>query len=64
MKKVRDWLKGKKSYILAAIGVLTGVAELVGIDVVPEVTQDNALQYIWASLGFASLRAGVTKSGG
>ncbi len=56
---VRIWLQGKKTYILGAIAVLTGIAELVGIDVVPDVDASNALNYIWAGLGMATLRAGI-----
>jgi hypothetical protein len=59
MQAIREWFQGKKTYVLALIAVLTGVAELFGVDVVPEVTQDNAISYIWAALGMSTLRAGL-----
>lgn len=61
MSKIIDWLKGKKTYIIAvmvlAIAVLEGIA---GIDI-PGAEVLNPLPYILAALGLGALRAGVEK---
>ena len=50
------WLRGKKSYLTAAAGVITGVVLIVEGQVIPGV------QTILGALGLATLRAGVKKA--
>jgi len=61
MAKVIDWLKGKKTYIVAGMVVVIAVLEaVVGIDI-PGAEVVNPLPYILAALGLSALRAGVEK---
>jgi hypothetical protein len=61
MQSVLLWLQGKKTYIVAAIALLFNIGVSMGWWV-----QDDkvwqAIDGIFAALGLASLRAGVTKS--
>jgi hypothetical protein len=51
-----EWLKGKKTYITAVLGMLaTGIAYLNG-----EVGGAVAIAAIWTALQTAFLRAGIT----
>lgn len=61
MASILELLSGKKVYILAAVGVVIGLLEMAGIDVVPNVDQTNALTYIWAALMAAAGRSAVAK---
>lgn len=57
-------MSGLKTYAMAALAVLIASAALAGFDTSQfGVTQDNALDTIWAALSLAFLRHGVTKSG-
>jgi len=58
MENLLNWLKGKKSYIIALAMVVLGFLQGTDILIVPE--------WVWgilAALGLATLRAGVTKIG-
>ncbi len=60
MTKIREWLKGKKTYILAGIaiaGIVVGWAsgDIAGV---------QALWGIAEALGFGFVRAGVAKTFG
>ena len=50
-----NWLKGKKTYIVMGLGVLTGVVLIVCGDV------PQGIQTILGALGLGALRAGVSK---
>ena len=52
-----QWLRGKKTYLTAAAGVITGVVLIVEGQVVAGV------QTILGALGVGALRAGVAKTG-
>lgn len=54
-----NFLSGYKTYIIGGIMALTGAVELIGWDVVPNVDQSTAWQYIMNGLAFMSLRAAV-----
>ena len=56
------FLSGKKSYITGGIMILIGVAEFVGIDIIPSVTQSDALQYILAGFALISVKSAIAKS--
>lgn len=45
-----SFLNGYKTYIAGAVGVAIGVAELIGIDVVPNVDQESALNAIYVGV--------------
>ena len=55
---MRDFIAGKKTYILAALALLIAIAELFGLDVVPNIDQANAFDAIWTALAAATIRAG------
>ncbi len=55
MEKLIEWLKGKKTYIIAIIGAIAGVLQAFGI-VIPEF-----VYAILAALGIATVRAAITK---
>ena len=52
-----EWLKGKKTYFIAIIAGVLAVLQSLGYNVPPEVYA------VLGSLGLATLRAGVEKSG-
>jgi hypothetical protein len=56
-------MTGWKTYALTALALAVAVAEMAGIDVVPNIDQANALNAIWAALTAAAVRHGVSKSG-
>ena len=51
-----DWLKGKKTYIVALVTGLLAAAESLGYPIPP------AVYAVLAALGFTALRAGVSKA--
>ena len=55
-----DWLSGKKTYIVAIIGVI--MTGLLGTGTISQ-DQYNMIMGLLGALGLATLRAGVTKSG-
>ena len=57
------FLDGYKSYIIGVIMILTGGAELVGIDVIPGVEQTSAFAYIMAGFAMFAVKSAITKSG-
>ncbi len=59
MTAIIEWLKGKKSYIVCVLGILTAiVAYLNGA-----ITMTQAIEAIWTAIAGITIRAGVTKSG-
>ena len=55
MKKVLEYLKGKKSYILGIVVAVLGVLESQGVFSIPD--------YLWpilAAVGLGTLRAGIS----
>jgi len=59
MTKFREWLKGKKSYLLGLAGVLTVAAAWAS----GELNLTEALAGLWAALQTIFLRAGIAKAG-
>ena len=59
MSRIREWLKGKKTYLLAAVGILGAVMAWSDgqIDLVA------LLGSIWAAGQTMFIRAGVAKNG-
>ncbi len=55
MAKLMEWLKGKKTYIVAIIGGILGILQGCGVPV-PEY-----VYAILAAFGIAAVRAAVTK---
>ncbi len=57
-----NWLKGKKTYIVAALMALASLVHLLAGDmsIAQFVTSDHVITLLEAT-GFASLRAGVSK---
>ena len=58
MWKLAGALKGKKTYVVAAMGVLTAVAGLLTGDISPQ----QAIQLGWEATMGATLRAGIAKA--
>lgn len=58
MSKIKDFLNGKKTYILAALGIGAAVMGWAG----EELTMIQLLQAVGAALGLSFLRMGVKKS--
>jgi hypothetical protein len=55
--KIRDWLKGKKTYIVCAVGILTvAVAWAEG-----NVTDGEAVEAVFKAIFGITIRAGVSK---
>ena len=54
-----DFLKGKKTYVIMAIGVLTAV----GAYLTGDLTLIQAIQAVLGALGLGALRGGVSKIG-
>jgi hypothetical protein len=51
-------MKGYKTYLLGAIAVSIGVAEFLGMDVVPNIDQSTALNAIWIAIAAMTIRQG------
>lgn len=58
------FIDGYKSKIGGAIMILIGIAELVGIDVIGDVTQATALSYIMGGWALISVKSAIDKIGG
>ncbi len=56
------FLDGKKSYIVGVLMIAIGVVELVGIDVVADVTQGSAINYILAGFSMISIKSAISKT--
>lgn len=56
------FIDGYKSYVIGAIAVLTGIAELIGIDVVGEVTQATAFSHIMAGFAMFAVKSAIAKT--
>lgn len=54
-----DFLKGRKTYLVAIIAIVLNTAVYMNWITVDQLTQIN---YVLAALGLAALRAGVNKS--
>lgn len=60
MKKVFDFLKGKKSYLIAVLGATFGVLLVFKVIILtPE--QLTAISFLWLAVFGSALRAGVSK---
>lgn len=57
--KIRDFLAGRKTYILAVVGALTAVAAWS----TGEIDGEKLVVALYAAATAASMRAGVAKSG-
>lgn len=58
-----DWIStGNGTYIVSVVGLIVGVLEMVGVDVVPGVDKANAMQTIQVSLSAIFIRAGLKKA--
>ena len=55
MSKMRDWLKGKKTYIAAAIGILGAMIAWSE----SEVDTVGLLAAVWAAIQAITIRAGI-----
>lgn len=63
MKELIEFLRGKKTYIVALLVLIIVICEKVlGIDI-PGAEVANPFDYILAALGISALRAGVAKTG-
>ncbi len=59
-----DWLKGKKTYIIASLMVLTSIVKLaVGDMTFAEFFSGNDVNTLLEGLGIGTLRAGISKAG-
>lgn len=59
MTKLWNWLSGKKTYALVAVGVVyTAIQWYYG-----DITRDIALEQIWQALVFGTVRHGVSVFG-
>ena len=56
-----SFINGKKSYILGIITVLIGVAEMLGVDVIPSVTQFDAFNYILGGFAIITAKSAIAK---
>lgn len=60
--KLRDCLKGRKTYIIAGLLVLASLVEVITGDMtVLQLLEDQNLLVLLNGLGLAALRAGVSK---
>lgn len=57
---VVDWLKGKKTYIVAVVTVLFAIIGMTGYGPIDGLTVQ--IQTLLAGLGLATLRAGIDNS--
>ncbi len=62
MKKILEWLKGKKSYITAVLFGVFNLGVSVGWWPVDSATW-TAINAFFATIGWGFMRAGVAKSG-
>lgn len=58
-----NFLNGYKSYILGGITILIGLAELLGVDIVPSVDQASAFNYIMVGFGIVAGKSALAKAG-
>ena len=58
MNKIREWLKGKKTYVTAAIGLLGAVVAWADGDI----NGTALLAAVWAAAQACFLRAGMDKA--
>ena len=58
MQNFKTMLRGKKTYVVALILVLVGVAQWAGIDI-PGIGEIEPLELILNGLGLSALRAGI-----
>lgn len=58
-----SFIDGYKSYITGGVMIIIGVVELIGIDVIPTVTQADAFNYILAGFSLISVKSAIAKSG-
>jgi len=64
MTTVRQWLDGKKTYIVSALLVLVSLVRLVDGDItLAEFFNNEDFLVLLNGLGLSSLRAGVSKMG-
>lgn len=63
LSTIREDLQGKKTYIAAGLLIVVCLAELFGVDVVPGITQDNALATAWEAVIGMTIRAGIATTG-
>ena len=56
-------MNGWKTYAFSGLAIVISLAELAGIDVVPNIDQSTALNALWAACVAAAMRHGITKSG-
>ncbi len=56
---LRSALSGKKTYIVAGLLIVVCAAEYLGLDVVKEIDQTNALTTAWDALIGVTIRAGI-----
>jgi hypothetical protein len=60
---IRNLLSGKKTYIAAGLLFAVCVAEYLGIDVVKDIDDTNALKTAWESGILIAIRAGIAARG-
>lgn len=59
-----DWLRGKKTYVIATLMVLTSIVKLaVGDMTFAEFFSGNDVNTLLEGLGIGTLRAGISKAG-
>ena len=62
MKIIKDWLKGRKTYIVASLMVVIGLVKLlVGDMTLVDFLMSGDLQLLLEGLGIGTLRAGIAK---
>lgn len=55
-------MQGYKTYIAVGLAVAIAAAELFGIDVVPSIDKDTALNALWAAITAGFLRSGINSA--
>jgi hypothetical protein len=64
MDGVREYLKGKKTYVIVAVLVLLVIIEkFLGIDIPGFDVSGNWLEVILGAAGLGTIRAGIAKTG-
>jgi hypothetical protein len=59
-----DWLKGKKTYLLALVlALVVAIEKGLGIDIPGVVVTDDWMETLLAAAGLSALRAGISKNG-
>ena len=61
MGSIFSLINGSKTYILGAVTVLIGIAELLGVDVIPGITQSGAFDYILGGLALITGKSALAK---